>query len=146
MVVLTGAGDKPSVREPTSRPRSDSGAPFGGGALKLVKQIPYARAMEILLLGNRIDAEEALACGLINRIVPRERLLADAIQTARALARNGPLSIRAIKRVVHQTFGLPSSEDLAFEAEHALRVFASSDAREGPRAFAEKRDPNYKGT
>lgn len=102
--------------------------------------------MEILLLGNRIDAEEALACGLINRIVPRERLLADAIQTARALARNGPRSICAIKRVVHQTFGLPSSEDLAFEAEHALRVFASSDAREGPRAFAEKRDPDYKGT
>lgn len=119
--------------------------PFGGGATKLVRQIPYARAMELLLLGNRIGAEEAAACGLINDVVPREQLMDRAMQTATALARNGPLSIRAIKRVVHRTFGIASSDDLAYEAEQAVPVFTSKDAREGPKAFTEKREPNYTG-
>lgn len=119
--------------------------PFGGGALKLARQIPYARAMEILLGGNRIGAEEALACGLVNRIVTRERLLDEALETARGVARNGPLSIRAIKRVVHRTYGLPTEEEHAYEREQAMAVFASEDAREGPRAFAEKREPRYRG-
>lgn len=118
--------------------------PFGGGALKLARQIPYAKAMELLLLGNRISAEEALACGLINRIVGRDELMDEALATARALAANGPLSIRAIKKVVHRTFGLPTADDVAFETEEAMQVFASEDAREGPRAFAEKREPRYR--
>jgi enoyl-CoA hydratase len=119
--------------------------PFGGGALKLARQIPYAKAMELLLLGNRIGAEEALRWGLINRIVERDALLDEAMNTARALAANGPLSIRAIKRVVHRTFGLPTDDEVAYETEQAIKVFSSDDAREGPRAFAEKRSPNYRG-
>jgi enoyl-CoA hydratase len=118
--------------------------PFGGGATKLVRQIPYARAMELLLLGNRIGAEEAAACGLINEVVPRERLLDRAMETAVALSKNGPLSIRAIKRVVHKTFGIVGPDELAYEASEAVPVFASKDAREGPRAFAEKREPSYR--
>ncbi len=118
--------------------------PFGGGALKLARQIPYAKAMELLLLGNRIGAEDALACGMINRIVRREELMDEAIVTARRLAANGPLSIRAIKRVVQRTFALPSPEETAYETDEAMRVFASEDAREGPRAFAEKREPRYR--
>jgi enoyl-CoA hydratase len=119
--------------------------PFGGGATKLARQIPYARAMELLLLGTRIKADEALACGLINEIVERDQLMDRALETARALARNGPLSIRAIKRVVHRTYGIVGDEDLAYEASQAVPVFASQDAREGPKAFAEKRDPEYTG-
>lgn len=119
--------------------------PFGGGATKLVRQIPYARAMEMLLLGNRIGADEAAACGLINEVVPRERLLDRALETATALSRNGPLSIRAIKRVVHKTYGIVGPDDLGYEAEQAVPVFASKDAREGPKAFAEKREPRYSG-
>jgi enoyl-CoA hydratase len=119
--------------------------PFGGGATKLVRQIPYARAMELLLLGNRIGAEEAASCGLINEVVERDQLLDRAMQAATALARNGPLSIRAIKRVVHKTYGIVGPDDLAYEASQAIPVFASKDAREGPKAFAQKRDPDYSG-
>jgi len=119
--------------------------PFGGGATKLVRQIPYARAMELLLLGNRIGAEEAASCGLINEVVDRDQLLERAMQTATALARNGPLSIRAIKRVVHRTYGIVGPDDLAYEASQAVPVFASEDAREGPKAFAQKREPDYSG-
>lgn len=119
--------------------------PFGGGALKLPRQIPYAKAMEMLLLGNRIGAPEALALGLVNRVVPRERLLEEAMEMARALARNGPLSIQAIKRTVHATCGLPTEDDLSTELDQAMKVFTSDDAREGPAAFAQKRPPEYKG-
>lgn len=118
--------------------------PFGGGALKLPRQIPYAKAMEMLLLGNRISADEALTYGLINRVVPRGRLLDEATETAIALTRNGPLSIQAIKRTVHATFGLPGERDLATELEQAMKVFVSEDAREGPLAFAQKRQPEYR--
>lgn len=119
--------------------------PFGGGAVKLAKQVPYARAMELLLLGNRITAQEALELGLINRVVDRNDLMAESMRVARALAANGPLAIQAIKRVVHRTYGLPTAEDVEFETAEAAKVFGSEDAREGPLAFAQKRTPGYKG-
>lgn len=117
----------------------------GGGNVRLSRQIPFARAMEMLLIGDQIDAATALEFGLINRVVPAEELMPAARAIAERIAENGPLAVRKIKETVLRTYGL--SWDQAFYAESlaADQVFASEDAKEGPRAFAEKRKPNFTG-
>jgi len=101
--------------------------------------------MEILLIGDPITAQEALAMGLVNRVVPH----ADLIPTARAFAericRNGPLAVRSIKRAVLEAYNRPWDEAFAIESRIASDVLASEDAKEGPRAFAEKREPRFTG-
>jgi len=119
--------------------------PAGGSTVRLARQIPYCKAMEILLTGRPMSAEEAHRIGLINEIVAPERLLPRAEELARGIAANGPLAVRACKESVLRTSGLPLDEALQIEAECALRVFASEDAIEGPRAFMEKRKPLFKG-
>jgi enoyl-CoA hydratase len=119
--------------------------PIGGSTVRLRRQIPYTKAMEILLTGDRISAAEALDLGLIGRVVPDGQALAEATGIAERIAANGPLAVQAIKRSVQDTEGLPESEALKIELELGLPVFASEDAKEGPRAFAEKRDPTYQG-
>ncbi len=119
--------------------------PGGGSMVRLPRQIPWAKAMEILLLGDPIPADEALALGLLNRIVEPAELLPAAEELAVRLARNGPLALQAIKRTALQTSGLPLVDAFAIEGASSAEVMRSEDAREGPRAFAEKRDPVYKG-
>lgn len=119
--------------------------PMGGSSVHLPRQFPYARAMEMLLTGELISAEEALAAGFINRIVPRDQVLAEAEKTARVIAANGPLAVKAIKQAVQANMGVPVKEALKQELEIAMPVFMSKDAQEGPRAFKEKRAPEYKG-
>jgi enoyl-CoA hydratase len=119
--------------------------PGGGSLTRLPRQIPWARAMEMLLLGDSFSAREALAMGLLNRVVPRERLLEEALGLARKLAANGPLAVRKIKEGVLRASGRPLAEALAIESEVAAAVMASRDAREGPRAFREKRAPRFTG-
>ncbi len=119
--------------------------PGGGSMVRLPRQIPWARAMEILLTGDAISADEALRLGLVNRVVEPAELLPTVEAFAQRLAKNGPLSLQAIKRTALETSGLPLSEAFAIEAKHAAGVMSSEDAREGPRAFAEKREPVYKG-
>lgn len=119
--------------------------PGGGSITRLPRQIPYARAMEMLLLGDPISAQEALQMGLINRVVPAERLLEEALAVARRLAENGPLAVRKIKEGVLRTSGLPMADALRVEDEVSAAVLASRDAREGPRAFKEKRKPRFTG-
>lgn len=119
--------------------------PGGGAMVRLARQIPWARAMEILLTGDPIPAEEALALGLVNRVVEPGELLSTVEATAERLARNGPLAMQAIKRTALETSGLPLDRAFAIEAGEAARVMQSEDAREGPRAFAEKREPVYRG-
>jgi enoyl-CoA hydratase len=119
--------------------------PFVGSHVRLPQQVPWARAMEILLIGDPITAQEALAMGLVNRVVPH----ADLIPTARAFAericRNGPLAVRSIKRAVLEAYNRPWDEAFAIESRIASDVLASEDAKEGPRAFAEKREPRFTG-
>ena len=113
--------------------------------VRLARQIPYCKAMEILLLGDRMSAEEAHRIGLVNEVVSPERLLPRAHELAARLAKNGPLALRKIKEAVLRTSGLPLAEAYAIENECAGVVMQSRDAREGPRAFMEKREPVFTG-
>ncbi len=119
--------------------------PGGGSMVRLARQIPYCKAMEILLLGDRMSAEEAHRIGLVNEVVSPERLLPRAHELAARLAKNGPLALRKIKEAVLRTSGLPLAEAYAIENECAGVVMQSRDAREGPRAFMEKREPVFTG-
>ena len=119
--------------------------PVGGSTVRLRRQIGYARAMEILLTGEPIRAVEAERIGLINRVVPAGQALVEAQRVAERIARNGPLAVQAIKRSVQATEGLPEEEALKVELEIGLPIFGTADAREGTRAFAEKREPRYEG-
>jgi enoyl-CoA hydratase len=119
--------------------------PLGGSTVRLRRQIPYTVAMEMLLTGKRLSAEEALRVGLIGRVVPDGQALAEARKVAEQIAENGPLAVQAIKRSVMETEGLPEAEALARELSIGWPILATEDAKEGPRAFAEKRKPDFKG-
>lgn len=119
--------------------------PVGGSTVRLQRQIPYTKALEILLTGDRISAEEALRIGLIGRVVPEGQALKVAGEIADRIARNGPLAVQAVLRSVRETADLSEEEGLQRELAIGMRVFGTEDAKEGPRAFAEKRDPVYQG-
>ena len=119
--------------------------PIGGSTVRLRRQIPYTLAAEILLTGGLVPAARALEMGLIGRVVPDGRTLDEAKKVAQTIAENGPLSVMAIKRSLQETEGLPEPEALKIELEIGLPIFMTEDAREGPKAFAEKRKPDFKG-
>jgi enoyl-CoA hydratase len=115
----------------------------GGSTVRLARQIPFVQAMDILLTGRYLTADEAASIGLINRVVERETLLDEALAVARAIAANSPTAVYATKRSVLE--GLARSRHEAYELELAIgdEVFGSVDAVEGPRAFLEKRAPRW---
>jgi enoyl-CoA hydratase len=119
--------------------------PAGGSVVRLPRQIPYPWAMEMLLTGGRLTAREALAAGLINRVVPAPELWGTVNGLAGRIAANGPLAVRNIKRAVRACLELPLDKAFDEELRWAAEVLASDDALEGARAFAEKREPNYQG-
>jgi enoyl-CoA hydratase len=119
--------------------------PYAGSLVRTPHQIPFCNAMELLLTGERIDAHEAQRIGLINYVLPASEVMAKEEELARRIAANGPLAVRAIKQGVARTSGHPLGEGFAIENEIARGVFSSEDAKEGPRAFVEKRKANFKG-
>jgi enoyl-CoA hydratase len=119
--------------------------PLGGSTVRLRRQIPYTKAMELLLTGDTITAAEAERIGLVGRVVPDGEALPTALAIAERIARNGPIAVQAIKRSVQATEGLPEEEALKLELEIGLPVFATADAKEGTLAFKEKRPPRYEG-
>ncbi|HKS47561.1 MAG TPA: crotonase/enoyl-CoA hydratase family protein [Amycolatopsis sp.] len=119
--------------------------PLGGSAVRLPRQIPYTVAAEILLTGKHISAAEAKETGLIGRVVPDGTALEHALEVAGQIAANGPLAVQAILRTIRDTEGMHEEEAFKLEAQYGIKVFQSSDAKEGPRAFAEKRGPNFQG-
>jgi len=119
--------------------------PAGGSMVRLARQVPFTKAMEILLTGDRIPAQEAYRIGLVNYVVPAVEVMPLAEKFAATLAANGPLAVRKIKEAVLRTSGLPLKEAYAIEMECAADVMKSDDAKEGPRAFMEKRPPRYTG-
>jgi enoyl-CoA hydratase len=119
--------------------------PLGGSTVRLRRQIPYAKAMELLLTGDTISAAEAERIGLVGRVVPDGTALEAALAVGERIARNGPLAVAAVKRSVQATEGLPEEEALKIELEIGLPIFGTADAKEGTRAFKEKREPRYEG-
>jgi enoyl-CoA hydratase len=119
--------------------------PMAGSAVRLRRQIGYAVAAEMLLCGDDLPAERAFQLGLINRVVPDGEALAAAREIADRIARNGPLAVKALVATLRQTEMLPEDEAFVIEQQHGMQVMMSEDAKEGPRAFLEKRDPVFQG-
>jgi enoyl-CoA hydratase len=117
--------------------------PLGGTHVRLPAQIPWAIAMQLLLTGKPIDAKRAYEVGLINQVVPAAELMSTAMDQAQKLCRNGPLAMKTAKEIAVRALGLESG----FVLEKALgqKVLSSEDAKEGPRAFAEKRPAKFTG-
>jgi enoyl-CoA hydratase/carnithine racemase len=117
----------------------------GGALIRLPKRIPPTIALELALTGEPVDAHRAHALGLINRIVPAERLLDEAVALAETIAENAPLAVRVSKRVMKLAGEVPDAQGWEINNAAMPEVFGSADAMEGPVAFAEKRKPNWSG-
>jgi enoyl-CoA hydratase len=118
--------------------------PLGGSTVRLRRQIPFTVAMDLLLTAREVSAPEAKEIGLIGRVVPDGTALETALGIAEVIAANGPLAVEAIKASVKATEGIPEEEALKMELEFGWPIFATEDAKEGQKAFAEKRPPEYK--
>ena len=119
--------------------------PGNGGTQRILDQLPYAVAMEMLLTGDGIDAVAAERWGLINKIVPQEELLATAFAYARRIAVNAPLAVQAAKELAVRSRDTDIATGLRIEAVINRMLSFTEDAKEGPAAFAAKRAPNFKG-
>ncbi|WP_328609524.1 crotonase/enoyl-CoA hydratase family protein [Amycolatopsis sp. NBC_00345] len=119
--------------------------PAGGGVVRLSRQIPYPVAADLMLTGRHIGAAEARQLGLIGHLVPDGMALETARGIAASVAANGPLAVEAIVRTLRHTAAMSEEDAFAFEQPDVARIFASDDAKEGPRAFAEKRPAVFHG-
>jgi enoyl-CoA hydratase/carnithine racemase len=116
-----------------------------GGLIRMPKRLPMAVALELAMTGDPIDAERAQSLGLVNKVVPADSLLDEAIALAQRIAANAPLAVRYSKNVMKRAAEVPESEGWKINQEAVGIVFSSADAMEGPIAFAEKRPPNWQG-
>lgn len=119
--------------------------PGAGGTIRLPRFVPRAIAAEMLLTGDRIDAEQALRCGLVSRVVPRDELMQTAKEIALTICERGPLGVRASKEALIQGYDMPLEEALGLERRLNTEIRKSEDFMEGAKAFAAKRPPEYKG-
>jgi len=120
-------------------------APGYGGTVRLPRLIGRARALELLLTGEMIDAAEALRIGLVNRVVPADRLLVETESLLRAILANGPLAVRACLEALDAGAEIGVDQALLLEAGYFGLLSATEDMREGTKAFLEKRKPAFKG-
>jgi enoyl-CoA hydratase len=120
--------------------------PLGGSTVRLRRQIGFTNAMELLLTGDTISAPRAKEIGLVGHVVPDGQALDEAMKIAEHIARNSPLAVAAVKRSVMESEGLSQVDALAVELEIGMPIFGTNESREGTKAFAEKREPNYTGT
>ena len=119
--------------------------PGGGGTQRLPRTVPFGIALEMLFTGDQIDAREAWRIGLVNRVVPRAELMPTAEALARRICQNAPLSVRAVKELAYRGRNLTLEEGLREELLMARIIRTTEDSKEGPLAFAEKREPQWKG-
>jgi enoyl-CoA hydratase/carnithine racemase len=116
-----------------------------GGVSRVCQRIGLAPALEIILTGDPIDARRALELGLINRVVPRAELLTSALALASRIAENAPVALRLAKRLAHDVIGASEREAFELNLKVVLAIRETEDSQEGPKAFAEKRKPVWKG-
>ena len=119
--------------------------PGAGGTQRLARVAPLGWALEMILTGERITAAEAWRLGIVNRVVPPTDLLDAAVTLAERICRNGPLAVQAARQAVYYGLGRDLMTGMALEHSLFRQVVASEDASEGPRAFAERRPPRFKG-
>jgi enoyl-CoA hydratase len=117
----------------------------GGTTVRLPRQLAYPAAMEFLLTAEAFPASRALELGLLNEIVPGDELADRALEWAARITVNAPLAVQATKESVLRGLAVDQREAYKIESELAGQVFSSDDAKEGPKAFAEKRDPRWTG-
>lgn len=118
----------------------------GGAVIRLPSRVPYAVAMEMALTADPITAEAAFGYGLVSRLAEPGQAVDVAMALAERIARNAPLSVAASKTIIKGTHGMTEEEAWAYQRPFMAKVFTSNDAKEGPRAFAEKRSPNWSGS
>ena len=119
--------------------------PGAGGTQTLARAMGERRAKELILCGKPFSAEEAHEWGLVNAVFPQDRLLDEALATAKRIADNAPISVRQAKQSIHRGLQMSLADGLAFEIEAYNRTVPTEDRREGVSAFNEKRKPNFKG-
>lgn len=119
--------------------------PGAGGTQRLPRALGKALAMDVILSGRFLSAQEALDHGLVSRVVPREHFFTEAVKVAHAIASKGPIALRFAKEGVLKAFETPLSEGLEYERKLFYMLFATEDQKEGMRAFVEKRKPTFKG-
>jgi enoyl-CoA hydratase/carnithine racemase len=119
--------------------------PLGGSVVRLRRQIPYTVAADLLLTGRHLTAAEAQGIGLIGEVVPDGTALDRAREVAAAIAANGPVAVQAVLHALRATEGVPEREAMRIDSQIGMAVYASDDAREGPKAFMEKRTPQFTG-
>jgi enoyl-CoA hydratase len=119
--------------------------PGAGGTQRLTKAIGKAKAMELVLTGNFLSADEALHYGLVNRVVPTEMLMEATLDLARQMAEMSPIAAQLAKEAINRSFETHLDEGLNLERKNFYLAFSSNDQTEGMQAFIEKRKPNYKG-
>lgn len=119
--------------------------PGAGGTQRLTRAVGQRKAMELLLTGDTMPAEEAFRCGLINKVAPVELYMEEALKLARRIAKQPPLAVSLIKQAVRKAEDLSLAEGLDFERQCFHLLFASEDQKEGMLAFQEKRSPQFKG-
>jgi enoyl-CoA hydratase len=128
------------------QPEIDIGVmPGGGGTQRLTRAVGKYKAMEMILTGRRIGAEEAKTLGLVSRVVPKEAYLDEAKKVAGEIASKSPVAIRLAKMAVNKAFEMGLGDGIDFERELFYLLFASEDAKEGMNAFMDKRKPSFKG-
>ena len=117
----------------------------GGSLVRLARQVPWALAMELALVGEPVSAQQALAMGLVNRVVPPDEVLSVAEEFARRISLGAPVALAKTKEAMVRSSGRPFDEAFAIESECTKENAATDDAKEGPRAFMEKRSPVFTG-
>jgi len=119
--------------------------PGYGGSLRLPRLVGRSKALEIMLLGRQVEADEALAIGLVDRLCDEGKVLDEAIEFAEKLAKRPPIAVKAILKLTSMSPSISPEQHLKIEREELGRLFTTKDMMEGMTAFAQKREPEFKG-